>query len=163
MNNKNAELAIDDARTEFHKISSLIKRTKKATSPSRKYLTLYSLIKASGVIEYAFKTILADYHLGGLPQTVSYIDNNVRDSSRNPSLKNIYSLLKEFDSSWNSTFKRLLKAHPDSVRIKQSMNSLCENRNSFAHGKACTATFADIMQYFEDSVIVIQLLDAVVV
>ena len=163
MNNHNAEQAIDEARIEFKKIASMIKRTRKATSPSRKYLTLYSLIKASGVIEYAFKTILADYHLGGLPQSVSYINNNVREGSKNPSLDNIYSLLKEFDSHWYSSFKTMLKSHPDSARIKQSMRSLCDNRNSFAHGKSCTASFVDIMQYFDDSVTVMVILDSVVI
>lgn len=163
MNNQNAEQAIEDAKTEFRKIASLIKRIKKATSPSRRYLTLYSLIKASGVVEFSFKTILADYHLAGLPQAVTYINNTVRDSSKNPSLDNIFALLKEFDFQWYLTFKNQLKAHPDSLRIKQSIKSLCDNRNSFAHGKSCTASFTDIMQYFEDSIIVITILDSVVV
>lgn len=163
MNNANAQLAIDDARREFKKISSMIRRTKRASSPTRKFLTFYSLIKASGVIEYSYKTILADYHNGASPQAVSFIDNNVRESSKNPTLENICTYLKQFDTTWLSSFKQSIKTHPDSTRIKASLSSLCQNRNHFAHGKPSTASFNDIIQYFEDSVIVISILDSIVV
>ena len=163
MNNRNAQIAIDDARLEFRKITSIINRTRRATSPSRKYLTSYSLIKASGVIEYSIKTILADFHSSASPQAILYIDTNVRDSSKNPSLDNIYSLLKQFDRSWLSSFKTTLNGRADSTRLKDSLRSLCENRNNFAHGKQSTASFNDIKQYFEDSVLIVEILDSIVV
>lgn len=163
MNNINAQNAIDDARREFRKITSMIRRTRRATSLSRKYLTLYSLIKASGVIEFSIKTILADFHSGATPQAVLYIDTNVRDSLKNPSLDNIYIFLKQFDRSWLSSFKTTLNGRADATRLKDSLKSLCENRNNFAHGKPSTASFNDIMQYFEDSVLIVELLDSVVV
>lgn len=162
MNNHNAKSAIDDARLEFRKINSMINRTRKATSPSRKYLTLYSLIKASGVIEYSIKTILADFHSNATPQAVLFIDTNVRDSSKNPSLDNIYNLLKQFDRDWLRSFKTTLNGRADAIRLKNSLQSLCENRNNFAHGKISTASFNDINQYFEDSVLIIEILDSVV-
>lgn len=163
MNNINAQNAINDARIEFRKITSMINRTRRATSPSRKYLTSYSLIKASGVIEYSIKTILADFHTGASPQAILYIDTNVRDSSKNPSLENIYSLLKQFDRGWHSSFKTTLNRRTDSNRLKDSLRSLCENRNNFAHGKPCTVSFNDIKQYFEDSVLVVEILDSIVI
>lgn len=163
MNNVNAQNAIDDARREFRKVTSLINRTRRATSPSRKFYTLYSLMKASGVIEYSIKTILADFHLGASPQAILFIDTNVRDSSKNPSLDNIYGLLKQFDRGWLSSFKMALNGRADATRLKDSLRSLYENRNSFAHGKPSTASFNDIMQYFEDSVRIVEVLDSVVV
>ena len=163
MNNTNAQNAIDDARREFRKITSLINRTRRATSPSRKYYTLYSLIKASGVVEYSIKTILADFHSGASPQAILFIDTNVRDSSKNPSLDNIYHLLKQFDRNWLSSFKTSLNRRADATRLKDSLRSLYDNRNSFAHGKPCTASFNDIMQYFEDSIIIVEVLDSIVV
>lgn len=163
MNNSNAQSAIDDARIDFRKITMMIKRTRRATSPSRRFLTLYSLIKASGVIEYSIKTIFADFHAGASPQIVHYIDVNVRDSSKNPSLDNIYNMLKQFDGNWLRSFKTSLNSRPDATRLKDSLKSLCENRNNFAHGKPTTASFNDILQYFEDSVKIVEILDQVIV
>ena len=163
MNNANAQQAIDDTRMEFRKITSMINRTRRATSPSRKFLTLYGLMRASGAIEYSIKTIFADFHRGASPQAIMFIDTNVRDSSKNPSLDNIYSLLKQFDSGWTSAFKTTLKAHANADRLKTSLKSLYDNRNNFAHGKPCTASFNDIKQYFEDSVIIVEMLDSVIV
>lgn len=163
MNNANAQQVIDDTRREFRKITSMINRTRRATSPSRKYLTLYSLMRASGAIEYSIKTIFADFHLGASPQAILFIDTNVRDSSKNPSLDNIYTLLKQFDSGWTASFKNGLKTHADSDRLKASLKSLYENRNKFAHGKPCTASFNDIKHYFEDSVKIVEILDSVIV
>lgn len=163
MNNINAQNAIDDARTEFKRISSLIRRYRRVTSPNIKYLTLYTLIKASGVIEYSVKTILADFHLGASPQAIKFINHNVRDNSHNPSLDNIFSMLKHFDDNWCQRFKTMLKSDPMSDRLKGSLRSLYDNRNNFAHGKPSTASFNDIQQYFEDSVKLVEMLDAVIV
>ena len=163
MNNANAKNAIDDARREFRRVKSLINRTRRATSSSRKFYTLYSLIKASGVIEYSIKTILADFHSGASPQAILFIDVNVRDNSKNPNLKNICRLLKQFDRGWLSSFKTALNRRADATRLKDSLRSLCENRNNFAHGKITTTTFKDIMQYFEDSVQIVEILDSIVV
>lgn len=163
MNNSNAQQVIEDTRSEFRKITTMINRTRRTTSPSRKFLTLYALMRASGAIEYSIKTIFADFHRGASPQAVMFIDTNVRDSSRNPSLDNIFSLLKQFDSGWTTSFKNTLNTHVDAGRLKASLKSLYENRNNFAHGKPCTATFNDIKQYFEDSVTIVGVLDSVIV
>lgn len=162
MNNQNVDNAINDCLTEFNQLSVLVGSVG-AFSQMSKYLTLYSLIKACGVLEYSYKTIVADYHNGASPQIRNYLDKMIRNSSKNPSLDNISSMLKSFDPSWNSAFKAKLNSHPNKDRIKQSLSSLNDNRNNFAHGQPCSASFANIQDYFKDAVEIIKMLDSVVV
>lgn len=161
MNNKNVDTAINDCLTEFEQISVLI-GTVGAFSQMSKFLTLYSIIKATGVLEYSYKTIVVDYHNEASPQIRNYLDKMIRNSSKNPSLDNISSLLNSFDPSWNSAFKAQLNAHPDKDRLKQSLSSLNDNRNNFAHGQPCAASFANIHSYFKDAVEIIKILDSIV-
>lgn len=162
MNNQTIEREINDCISEFSQLDVLVTQVG-AMSPMSKYLTLYSLIKACGVIEYSYKNLIADYHNTASPQVQKYVDLNVRSNSKNPSLDNIRKLLKSFDDNWNTSFGQQLDAHPDSQRIKQSLSSLNDNRNSFAHGHGCTASFSDIKQYFLDAVEIIKIIDTIVV
>ena len=145
MNNQNAENAIKDCENEFKSLQVIIPLTG-VMSPLGRYLTHYSLIRACGTIEYAFKTIIADFHQGISPQMTNYIENKVRSNSCNPSYQNIISMLGDFDSQWKADFKSQVNALQDSSRILLSLNSLNVNRNSLAHGHGSTATSIHISQ-----------------
>lgn len=162
MNNQVAENSINDCLVELAQIEILVNSVG-AMSPMSKYLTLYSLIKASGVLEFAYKTIVVDFHHGASSQIQNYLDKMIRNNSKNPSLENMHSLLKSFDDAWNNSFSTQLNAHPNHGRLEQSLRSLNENRNNFAHGQSCTASFANIKDYFTDAVAIIKVFDAVVV
>lgn len=162
MNNQNAETAINECQNEFTALAVLIPQTG-VMSPLGRYLTHYSLIRACGTIEYAFKTIIADFHQGISPQLTNYLDNKVRSNSCNPSYQNIISMLGDFDNQWKTNFKSQVNALPDSQRILDSLNSLNVNRNSLAHGHGSTVSFNDIQTYFTDAIQIIQVLDNVVV
>lgn len=162
MNNINVENVINDCKTELNQLEIIVNNVG-AMSPMSKYLTLYSLIKACGVLEYSYKNIVADFHNNASQQVQTYIDNTVRGNSKNPSLENMRSLLKQFDSSWITSFNGLLNAHPNKQRLTQSLSSLNDNRNNFAHGQPCTASFSNIKDYFTDAVEIIKMIDSVVV
>ena len=160
MKNENAQDSIDSCLPELSKIETLIEFLGH-TSPVIPYLTKYAIIRACGTIEYSFKTIIADLHTGS-PQVLNYIDKTIRSSSMNPSLDNISRTLKQFDDNWKTDFKNKLNTHEHSDRLKTSLNSLNSARNSFAHGQTSTATFENIKSYFEDAVVIIDIVDAVV-
>ena len=161
MNNKNAERAIDDCQNELNQIDGLIQAVG-AMSPMNKYLTRYSVIKACGTIEYAFKSILSDIHSAYSTQISHFIDVKVRNSSCNPSYDNICSKIKEFDQTWCDSFKQKINSTPNPNKLRSSLASLNENRNAFAHGNGCTASFSDVKEYFSDAVEIIVKLDEVV-
>ncbi len=162
MNNVDAQTNINSCTRELDRIENIIQNMLGHTSPIVPYLTRYSIVKACGTIEFCFKTIIADLHTGTTPQVMNYIDNTIRSSSMNPSISNICSTLKKFDSGWNTAFKNKIREHANSERIKDSLDSLNNARNSFAHGGTPTSSFENIKNYFNDTIEIIKILDEVV-
>lgn len=162
MNNQNALNFINDCLNELQGIESLINGLGHLSKPVP-FLTKYAVIKSCGTIESAFKTIIADVHSNQSVQIQNYIDKTIRESSMNPSQDNICSTLKRFDSNWNTQFKSQLNAHSNSQQLKDSLKSLNEARNTFAHGGNINQSFQTIKDYFTDSVEVIKIMDSVVI
>ena len=160
MNNQEAQENIDKCHEELERIYHLIRGH--GTSPIVPFLTNYSIVKACGTIEFCFKTIISDSLSVHSTQIANYIDNTIRNSSMNPSRDNIYRTLRKFDEGWSSDFKKQLNNHKHSARLKSSIDSLNSSRNSFAHGDPLTPSFDDIKNYFNDSVIIIEILDEIV-
>lgn len=71
-------------------------------------------------------------------------------------------ILNKFDTQWGTNFQMAVKGNPDGPRFIDASNSLVTNRHNFAHGKAPTATFLEIKQYYTDVVSLIQILDTIV-
>jgi hypothetical protein len=160
MNNQDAQNNIDKCLEELQRIYHLVEGH--GTSPIVHYLTNYSVVRACGSIEFCFKTIVSDSLSGHSSQIANYIDNTIRNNSMNPSRDNIGSTLKKFDETWNTAFKEQLNSHEHSDRLKFSLNSLNSSRNSFAHGDPVSSSFEDIRNYFNDSVVIIKMLDSIV-
>lgn len=161
MNNENALTSIEVCNAELQRIFHLIEGLGHM-SPVVPFLTNYSIVRACGTIEFCFKTIISDLHAGHSLQVQNYVDNTIRNSSMNPSRDNICKTLKRFDEEWNAKFKDKLNSHEYSTRIKSSIDSLNTARNSFAHGQTPSSSFENIKNYFEDAVIILEILDEVV-
>jgi len=149
---------IAGCRREFAAINKRIRKS--PLDQTVQYLTMYSLIKSCGTVEFIFKSIIADY-FRNIPavQIQNYLDLTVRDASTSPKYGNICNLLNKFDDQWNTNFKAAINSHADKNRLINSIDSLVTNRHEFAHGKNPNVSFASIKSYFEDSVIVLKILD----
>jgi hypothetical protein len=161
MNNSKAQESIDVCDLELQRIFHLIEGHGHL-SPIVPFLTNYSIVRACGTIEFSFKTIISDLHSGHSQQVKNYVDNTIRNSSMNPSWDNICKTLKRFDEDWNKSFKQKLKDHEHSNRLKDSIDSLNNARNSFAHGDSPSSSFENIRNYFNDCVLILKMLDEVV-
>lgn len=161
MNNLEALSSIEACTAELTRIFHLIEGHGHM-SPIVPFLTNYAIVKSCGTVELCFKTIISDIHSEQSSQVVNYVDNTIRNSSMNPSMDNICKTLKKFDVDWNSKFKEKLKLHEHTERIKSSLDSLNNARNSFAHGKNPTSSFENVRTYFNDTVEIIKILDDVV-
>lgn len=161
MNNQNAQSSIDSCLEELDRIDTLIVNLLGHTSPIIPYLTKYAIVRACGTIEYCFKTIIADLHTGS-PQVMNYIDSTIRSSSMNPSISNICNTLKKFDEDWNSSFTSKIRDYEHPQRLRDSIESLNNARNSFAHGGTPSSSFENVRNYFNDTVTIIEMLDEVV-
>lgn len=153
---------IDDCTTELNDIEAKIN----GLSPLDKtkvYLTKYALIKASGTVEFVYRSIVADWFCQyAVPQLDYYLDNTVRAGSMSATYDNMSKLLGKFDVEWSKDFKKSVEVLPDKNRLIQASNSLVTNRHSFAHGREPTATFGEIKQYYHDVLILIDELDLAV-
>lgn len=131
-----------------------------STHPPVSYLTKYSIIKACGTIECSFKAVISDHQYHGVPpQIQNFIDEKFRNSSMNPNYGNIEKSLRWFDKEWGKNFKKNINAHEHKERILDSLNSLCTARNVFSHGQNPTASFSNVIQYFKDCVLVIEIIE----
>jgi len=159
MNNSIVETLINDCQDELDKISLLIDVLGN-TNRAVPFLTKYALIRTCGTLEQSFKTIISDFSTTNQSSQVrNYIDFTFRESSMNPSIDNICSSLKKFDENWRDSFKGLLNGDVNAGRIKQSINSLNNSRNIFAHGRDPQITFNDVERYFIDAKIIIGYID----
>ena len=126
---------------------------------TRAFLTKYALIKTSGTLEYAFRSIIADYFSRfHIPQIETYLNKTIRENSSSVIYDNICTVLGRFDETWKQDFKTRMQ---DRNQVIQSAKSLVTNRHAFAHGSEPTATFNDIKQYYNDVLLMINELDSV--
>lgn len=126
------------------------------------YVKKYAVIRATGAIETGFKKIIADkVDENSHVQVKNFIKRKIRDSSSNPKLGIIENMLVEFDDRWRAKFDELL-ALEDKPQLKGSLTELVNARNEFAHGGNPDVNIEDTINYFNDGVKVLEILDSVV-
>lgn len=153
---------IDECTAEINDIETRIAAMPTLDKEVR-YLTHYTLIKASGTAEFVYRSIVADYFSALSNNRIdTYFDAAIRQGSMSAKYSNMCMLLGKFDEQWQSSFKSAVKAHPNSQRIIAASDSLVTNRHDFAHGKTPTATFNDIKNYYFDVLELIKILDSIV-
>jgi hypothetical protein len=162
MKNKDVELLLDQVESDL-KIAQNLALALGPVNNANPYINKYSIIRACGAVEVSYKAIISDYLVHrSKKQVKTYINTNIRSSSSNPSYDNICRTLKSFDKDWLAKFKSLLLAKPNSTQIFDSLESLVEARNEFAHGGDPNSTVSDVLRYFTDSRFLLEILDSVV-
>lgn len=162
INNESVADILNVCIDEFKRIESIIHGIGTMSHPVP-YLTRYSIIKACGAIEFGFKTIVSDVSLDSQSEQLKqFVDNKFRNSSMNPSYSNICSGLASFDEGWKNKFKDKINSLPEKKKILDSLESLNNARNTFAHGGSPSTSFVNVQVYFEDSLKVLEALEAVV-
>lgn len=131
-------------------------------APAAPYLRKYSVIRASGGIEVAFKKVIADkVDRGSHEQVRNFIRKKVRNTSKNPRLENIESTLQEFDPRWRKRFSELV-ALANRSRLAKALSDLVNDRNKFAHGGDSDMSIEVIIEHFRDGAKVVAFLDQAV-
>jgi hypothetical protein len=131
-------------------------------APAAPYLRKYSVIRASGSIEVAFKKVIADkVDHGSHEQIKNFIKKNVRNTSKNPKLEVIENALHEFDPRWSRRFAELVGL-ANRPRLKKALADLVTDRNTFAHGGESNMSIETIIEHFRDGAKVVAFLDQAV-
>ena len=110
-----------------------------------------------------YRSIVAD-HFSQLSNSRidTYLDTTVRQGSNSAKYENMKKLLNKFDRQWGDSFHTTVQGLDNGSRLIDASNSLVTNRHNFAHGKAPTATFLEIKQYYLDVVQLITVFDSIV-
>lgn len=162
MKNKSVRSILDATQVELGDIQQLI-HLLGVMNNANPYLTRYSIIRACGTLEFAFKALIADSCTkGGRLQTRTFVNTKVRDSSTNPRFGEICRILGEFDENWKKNFKDKVKRIPNSQQCLDSLNSLVEARNQFAHGGTPNMTIDQVVTFYTESRKLIEIIDNVV-
>lgn len=162
MNNNSVQQLIDECLSDLTNAMAIVTSIG-SSSNVVPYLNKYSVIRACGTIEVAFKAIITDYCVyRSKPQLKNYVSLKVKDSSMNPSYSNICGLLKSFDDSWCNQLKQQLEVHPDKSKILSALKSLVDSRNDFAHGGNPTISLNDSIGYYKEAVKLIDILDNII-
>lgn len=160
MNNKVIEEQLSETELELKDADALLKLLG-ISSNIYPYICKYSIIRACGTIEASYKAIIADIcTLGASTQVQNYINKNVKENSSNPTYDNICKMLNCFDGNWAKLFKDEVKKNPND-RLLDSLKSLSDARNSFAHGGNPTLSIQSVIEYFLNCMEVIKILDAI--
>lgn len=161
MNNLEVAAVLEECRVELDSIHALITGLGDAAKPVP-YIKKYAVIRATGSIESGFKQIIADRvdrdsHL----QLKNFIAKKIRNSSSNPRLDVIQTMLGEFDERWRSRFDEKM-ALSDQPTLKGALTQLVRARNSFAHGGGDELPIETTIECFRRGCFVLKILDEAV-
>jgi hypothetical protein len=117
-------------------------------------LTYYLCIRVTGFLENCVRIIFSEYSTTRASDHVStYVSNKLRRFP-NPTFTNICKITNDFNGHWKDVFKASVPS-----KIRQSLESINNNRNAIAHGGTSTITVGQLRAYYNDILILIDELE----
>ncbi len=124
---------------------------------SSSYISGYLITFMSGIYEESIEIILREKIMrSGRKYIINYVNSMIHEKFRNPTYKNVRKLLEKFDKNWVEKLKTI----PD--RNKTALSSVVNSKNALAHGVTFDVTLAEAIQYYNDSRVVIERLDDII-
>lgn len=110
----------------------------------------YLCVLISGFLEDSVRTILIDYATRrAQPSCARFIIGRVREFS-NAKMNKILDLIGEFDGEARAELERFVER-----RLKDSVDSIVNNRHQIAHGRSAGIGLAELRDYYRSVVRVI--------
>lgn len=104
MNNQEVNALLAECRGELETITAFLTGLGEGARPAP-YIKKYAVIRAAGSIEAGFKQIIADrVDRDSHAQLKNFVARKIRNSSSNPKLEIIQSMISEFDDRWRARF-----------------------------------------------------------
>ena len=151
--NEECRRLIQDCYQDINKIERVILSNQMATE--NRFLIDYSIIRTCSTIEkYLSKRVKLD--------TKSYLSKQLIDSSANPKVGIMESILSDINGRKCDLFKVKIQNHSFD-NIKSDLNSLVTLRNNVAHCNASSGTqsIRTIIKYYKSGVKVLRYLEEV--
>ena len=126
---------IDECTAEINDIETRI-ADMPALDKGVRYLTYYALMKASGITEFVYRSIVADYFSMLSDSRIdTYLDAAVRGGSMSAKYEMMQGLLGKFDDQWKKNFQNAVKVRPDKERLISASNSFSKQQTFFCAWK----------------------------
>lgn len=159
--NEECRRLIQDCYQDINKIERVILSNQMATE--NRFLIDYSIIRACSTIEKCFKITIYEYLSKRVKlDTKSYLSKQLIDSSANPKVGIMESILSDINGRKCDLFKAKIQNHSFD-NIKSDLNSLVTLRNNVAHCNASSGTqsIRTIIKYYKSGVKVLRYLEEV--
>lgn len=158
MNNISAKTALDDCLSELKFIETYIKKHGAIENVS-KYLTRYSLIKITGTLEFAYKTIIVEYYETKAPELSLLLESTILNAKSNATYQNIRTMLGKIDNDKRLAYEGNINKLGNSADLISELTALYRTRNELAHGRSITMSFNDIKDKYTKVKVFIEKLD----
>lgn len=114
----------------------------------------YLCVLSSGHIETSIRYIYSQYAEKKSHKNVAnYIIYNLR-RFQNAKTEKILTLTSAFSKDWRDELEKFI-----TDEMKESIDSIVENRNSIAHGKSVGLTYSSLKKYWENTVNVLEFIE----
>lgn len=157
--NEDCRRLIQDCYQDITKIETLILHDQMATE--NRFLIDYSIIRACSTIEKCFKITIYEYLSKRVKlDTRAYLSKQLIDSSANPKVGIMESILSDINGRKCDIFKDKIQNH-NSDNIKSDLNSLVTLRNNVAHCNLTSGTqsIGTIIKNYKSGVKVLRYLE----
>lgn len=114
----------------------------------------YLCVLVSGFLEVAVGAIYTEFAQKHSDKSITnYVSNNL-ERFTNPNMEKIIGLTSTFEKTWGESLRDKTKG-----KLKDSVDSICANRNRIAHGENAGVTYVQIYNWYQDAVKVIEILE----
>ena len=125
----------------------------------KSHISKYLTVLISGMYEDMIKNLVKEYVFKETTskEIKNFTSRQMKYIFRNPESKNIQQFLNRFNKRW---YGELMKK-VDQTNL-DALNSIVNNKNLIAHGNTSTITYEDIKTYYNESKIILEELDSII-
>jgi hypothetical protein len=124
------------------------------SSQEQAYLAKFLVVYICGIYEEIIETLINEMVSHNSNTEISnFIENNLKRYFRNPDIGAIKGLLGSFNDDWKSIIDQI------PPKYLSALNSIVSNKNALAHGGVINITLNEILTYYNDSKLVIEEID----
>jgi len=151
-------MKIVEIHSQIQKLQGLFKKSEdisKIDFETQSHWAKYLCVLSAGLLENALPLIFSEYSKKRSDKQVSNFVLWQLSKIQNPKAEKYLDVTKSFDESWGNRLKDFLEEEGKGSAI----DSIMSNRHNIAHGKKSDITIAQLKEYFNKSIRVLEFLE----
>ena len=123
----------------------------------------YLCVLSSGYLENSLRILLSDYISRNSSREIQRYSEPIIGSLTNCKHGKIIKTLEQFDTNWASSFsEKIEKKSKIENEIKDSIDSLVQNRHDIAHGKSIGVGYVTVKKYYEKANEAVEIMEEII-